>query len=113
MGCFSSKKLAKIHNVGFDLMDTDGDNKVSKDEIDIVAQYLYQFAVFQSKERHTNLVDTKPIDYLYQVIDKKVGTILKRRDFNRFAYIIPTERWQTELLPALRRNEIARLQRGV
>lgn len=67
----------------------------------------------QSKERHTNLVDTKPIDYLYQVIDKKVGTILKRRDFNRFAYIIPTERWQTELLPALRRNEIARLQRGV
>lgn len=92
MGCFSSKKLAKIHNVGFDLMDTDGDNKVSKDEIDIVAQYLYQFAVLQSKERHTNLVDTKPIDYLYQVIDKKVGTILKRRDFNRFAYIIPTER---------------------
>ena len=66
-----------------------------------------------SSESPTQRVGTAPIDYLYQVIDKKVGSKLKRRDFNRFAYIIPYERWQTELLPALRRNEINRLQQSV
>ena len=110
MGCTSSKKLVKIHNTGFDLMDSDGDHKVSKEEIDIVASYLHRFAIMQSEARHLELKNTKPIDYLYQVVDKKVGSNLKRKDFNRFAYIIPPERWQTELLPALRRREIKRLQ---
>tara|TARA_B100001027_G_C16165785_1_gene284664 strand:+ start:249 stop:590 length:342 start_codon:yes stop_codon:yes gene_type:complete len=113
MGCFSSKKLVKIHNAGFDLMDSDGDHKVSKEEIGVVATYLHNFAVMQSKARHTELINTKPMDYLYQVVDKKVGSKLKRRDFNRFAYIIPQERWQTELLPALRRKEINRLRQVV
>jgi len=110
MGCFNSKKLVKIHNTGFDLMDSDGDHKVSKEEIGMVATYLHRFAVMQSQARHVELENTKPLDYLYQVIDKKVGSSLKRKDFNRFAYMIPTERWQTELLPALRRHEINRLQ---
>tara|TARA_B100000780_G_C21047241_1_gene420418 strand:+ start:666 stop:1007 length:342 start_codon:yes stop_codon:yes gene_type:complete len=110
MGCTSSKKLAKIHNTGFDLMDTDGDHKVSREEIAIVAKYFHNFSVIQSKARHSNLVNTNPIDYLYQVVDKPVNSKLKRKDFNKFAYIIPTERWQNELLPALRRNEINRLK---
>ena len=113
MGCFSSKKLAKIHNAGFDLMDADGDHKVSKEEVEMVATYLHRFAVMQSQARHSDLVNTTPIDYLYKVVDKKVGSKLKRRDFNTFAYIIPAERWQTELLPALRRHEISRLQKAV
>jgi len=110
MGCASSKKLAKIHNTGFDLMDTDGDHKVSKEEIEIVAQYFHRFSVLQSQTRHTELVATGSVDYLYKVIDKKVGSNLKRKDFNKFAYIIPAERWQNELLPALRNNEINRLK---
>ena len=111
MGCKSSKKLVQVHNAGFDLMDADGDHKVSKEEIEMVATYFHRFAVMQSQARHSDLVNTKPIDYLYKVVDKKVGSKLKRRDFNTFAYIIPAERWQTELLPALRRNEISRLQK--
>lgn len=113
MGCLQSKKLKKVHNAGFDLMDTDGDHKVSKEEIGIVATYLHRFAIMQSQARHTELENTKPLDYLYQVVDKSVGSQLKRRDFNRFAYMIPLERWQTELLPALRRHEIERLQKSV
>ena len=91
-------------------MDTDGDHKVSREEIAIVAKYFHNFSVIQSKARHSNLVNTNPIDYLYQVVDKPVNSKLKRKDFNKFAYIIPTERWQNELLPALRRNEIDRLR---
>ncbi len=113
MGCFSSKKLVKIHNAGFDLMDADGDHKVSKEEVEMVANYFHRFAIMQSQARHSELVNTSPIDHLYKVVDKKVGSKLKRRDFNLFAYIIPAERWQTELLPALRRNEISRLQKSV
>ena len=113
MGCFSSKKRTKIHNAGFDLMDTDGDHKVSKVEIELVATYLHRFAVMQSQARHTDLVSMKPLEYLYQVVDKPVGSKLKRKHFNRFAYMIPIERWQTELLPALRRKEIQRLTQEV
>ena len=113
MGCFPSKKITKVHNAGFDLIDSDGDHKVSKEEIAMVATYLHRFAVMQSQARHSTLVNKEPINYLYEVVDKKVGSKLKRRDFNRFAYIIPYERWQTELLPALRRNEITRLQQSV
>ena len=111
MGCKSSKKLVKVHNAGFDFMDADGDHKVSKDEIEVVAQYFHNFSILQSKTRHTNLVNTKPIDYLYQVVDKPSGSKLKRKDFNKFAFIIPTEKWKNELLPALRNHEICRLQR--
>ena len=74
MGCTSSKKLSKIHNTGFDLMDTDGDHKVSKEEIEIVAQYFHRFSVLQSQTRHAELVATGSVDYLYKVIDKKRGS---------------------------------------
>ena len=113
MGCFSSKKRTKIHNAGFDLMDTDGDHKVSKAEIELVATYLHRFAIMQSQARHTDLVNMKPMQYLYQVVDKPIGSKLKRKHFNRFAYMITIERWQTELLPALRRKEIQRLTQEV
>lgn len=111
MGCKSSKKLVQVHNTGFDFMDADGDHKVSKEEITVVAQYFHNFSILQSKERHEQLVNTKPIDYLYQFVGKPVGSKLRRRDFNKFAFIIPADKWQSELLPALRNNEISRLQK--
>ena len=33
MGCKLSKTTRKVHNMGFDLIDSDGDHKVSNDEL--------------------------------------------------------------------------------
>ena len=109
MGCGQSK-VKKVHNAGFDLLDSDGDNKVSQKELEIIAQYLHTYQVNRSVEAHNRLANTAPIDYLYEVVDKDKNSILKRKDFNKIAYIIPYGKWQRELLPALRRKEIERLR---
>lgn len=108
MGCGVSK-VKKVHNAGFDLLDSDGDNRVSQNEIEIIAAYLHTYQVNRSAEQHNRLANMSSIDYLYEVVDKDKNSKLKRKDFNKIAYIIPYGKWQRELLPALRRKEIERL----
>lgn len=109
MGCRNSK-VVKVHNRGFDLIDGDGDQKVSKEELDLVAAYLHRYKVNCSAIAHRNLEATPPVTYFYEVVDKKQGSKLVRSDFNKIAYMIPREKWEGELLPILRRREIERLQ---
>lgn len=109
MGCGVSK-VKKVHNAGFDLLDSDGDNKVSQKEMEIIATYLHTYQVNRSIEAHNRLANTSSIDYLYEVVGKEKNSKLKRRDFNKIAYIIPYGKWQQELLPALRMKEIERLR---
>ena len=109
MGCGVSK-TRKVYNEAFDLLDTDGDCKVSKQEAEIIATYLHQYMINQSALEHNRLSTMEPIDYLYAVIDKKNGSDLKRTDFNKIAYMIPRNKWSGELLPVLRSAEISRLR---
>tara|TARA_Y100000591_G_C21836829_1_gene703059 strand:+ start:1302 stop:1643 length:342 start_codon:yes stop_codon:yes gene_type:complete len=109
MGCGPSKEK-RVHNVGFDLLDSDGDNKVSKEEVELVATYLHRFQVNCSAQEHNRLANMNSLDYLYEVVGRNKGDKLKRCDFNKIAYIIPYSKWKGELLPALRRSEIDRLR---
>ena len=109
MGCGASK-TRKVHNQAFDLLDADGDCKVSKEEAEIVATYLHRYMINLSALEHNRLSTMKPIDYLYAVIDKRHGSDLKRTDFNKIAYMIPRNKWSGELLPVLRSAEISRLR---
>ena len=111
MGCKNSKKVRQVHNHGFDLIDTDGDHKVGKQELEIVSTYLHRYMVNRSAEDHNVLVNTEPIKYLYQIVDKEENSTLTRKDFNKVAYVIPSSKWQNELLPILRKNEIERLKK--
>ena len=47
MGCGASK-TKKVHNQAFDLLDADGDCKVSKEEAEFVATYLHRYMINQS-----------------------------------------------------------------
>ena len=109
MGCGPSKEK-RVHNVGFDLLDSDGDNKVSKEEVELVATYLHRYMINQSALEHNRLSTMKPMDYLYGVIDKRNGSDLRRTDFNRMAFMIPRNKWVGEVLPVLRSAEISRLR---
>ena len=76
MGCGASK-TRKVHNQAFDLLDADGDCKVSKEEAEIVC-YLntIRYMINLSALEHNRLSTMKPIDYLY-VFHKSTVGILK------------------------------------
>ena len=109
MGCFQSKKLVKIHNNAFDLIDSDGDNKLSNKEIDTIAKFIHCFHVERSLLAHNNLSAKNPNDYIYELIGKSKDSKIKRKDFNKMVKGIPITLWNSKILPALRKKEIARL----
>ena len=43
MGCFQSKAMLEIHNTAFDLVDSDGDNKLSKKELETIANLIHTY----------------------------------------------------------------------
>jgi len=109
MGCRNTK-MAKVHNQAFDLIDADGDHKVTKIELDCIADYIHAYHVQQSAIAHNKLSSTKPEDYLFEILGKSKSSKLKRRDFNILVYGIPPTLWNTKILPALRSTEINRLR---
>lgn len=110
MGICRSKKMVRVHNQAFDLIDSDGDHKVTKDELDVIADYIHAYHVEQSAYAHNKLATTKPEEYLFQLLGKSVKSKLKRKDFNVLVAGIPPTLWHTRILPALRSTEIARLR---
>lgn len=110
MGLCKSKKMVRIHNNAFDLVDADGDQKVDKKEINLIADYIHEYHVKQSAIAHNILAKTTPVEYIYQLLDKSKNSKLKRTDFNILTTGIPPTLWNTKILPALRQSEISRLE---
>ena len=109
MGCFQSKKMVKIHNNAFDLIDSDGDNKLSNKEIDTIAKFIHEYHVKRSLMIHNNLCSTNPNNYVYELIGKSKNSKIKRKDFDKMVKGIPITLWDSTILPALRKKEIQRL----
>ena len=110
MGLCKSKKMVRIHNNAFDLVDADGDHKVDSKEINLIADFIHEYHVKQSAIAHNILAKTAPVDYIYQLLDKSKNSKLKRKDFNVLTAGIPPTLWNTKILPALRQREISRLE---
>jgi hypothetical protein len=109
MGCRNTK-MVKVHNHAFDLIDADGDHKVTKAELDCIADYIHAYHVQQSAIAHNKLATTMPEDYLFEILGKSKTSKLKRKDFNILVSGIPPTLWNTKILPALRSTEINRLR---
>ena len=105
-----SKKIAAIHNNAFDLVDADGDNKVTKKELDVIADYIHTYHITQSVNMHNKLANTNPEEFLFQLLGKSSKSTLKKKDFKKLIIGIPPVLWNTKILPALRSNEIERLE---
>ena len=102
--CF--KKKNQVSNHIFDLMDIDGDNAVKGDELRIVAGYLHR-AALATATQHVHLLEaTDAVAYVHQLTGKKT---LKISDFRKLQHHVPASVWQNQVLPELRKNEIARL----
>ena len=82
MGTCRSKKMVRVHNQAFDLIDADGDHKVTQQELDVIADYIHAYHVQQSAMAHNKLATTKPEDYLYELLGKSRKSKLRRCHFN-------------------------------
>ena len=110
--CFgkSSNDIKKVHTRAYDLIDSDGDNVLSEQEIKYISSLIHREHVKSSSVSHNNLTQMKEQNYVYYVLGKNKGSKLKRKDFNKIAFSVSPTVWKTILLPALREKEIDRLR---
>jgi len=112
MGCFQTKKNAvKVYNSVWDLLDSDGDAKVSSQELDTVSKIIHSYQIECCQNSLNQLKLRNPTEYVLTVIGKKEKDLLTRKDFKKIAPLLPHTKWHTEILPVLRDLEIQRLTR--
>ena len=109
MGLCGSKKIAAIHNIAFDLVDADGDNRVTKKELDVIADYIHTYHITQSATMHNKLVNTNSEEFLFQLLGKSSKSKLKKKDFKKLIVGIP-QYYGILRYFSLRSNEIERLE---
>ena len=112
MGCFPSTKakvIAQTYNAVWDLLDDNGDEQVSSEELDKISTIIHSHQVEQCTISLDLLRKQDPTDYTLSIVSKKKGDIMKRSDFKRLATTIPHATWHGRVLPVLREGEISRL----
>ena len=103
-------KVKQVQDLSFDLIDDNGDQKISKKESTKIASMIHQQHISQSESALNKLKLQDPNKYLYKIIDKKHGSNLNKSDFKKVACTVPTSVWIQQILPVLRQQEIDRLQ---
>jgi len=105
MNCFGKKD--KVSQEIFDLMDADGDQKVSAEELRFVAGVVHNHAVLKARAELHSLESSDSIEHLQRVLGKKT---LRLRDIVKIKYMVPTDVWQYQLTAGLKKLEIERLR---
>ena len=110
MNCFGSKKVTVLKNEIFDLMDTNGDNKLSKEELGIVAKHIWNHDILQAKNYVTKLQVRDPVDHVHLLLNTKNAT---KSHLKSLYGRLPHEKWADEVLPEMQRAELGRLKKVV
>jgi len=108
--CRNKKVTKMVHSNAFDLIDTDGDYKLSEEEIRSVSKVIHSHHLAIQQEYLDKLKMNDGTEYVYNLLGKKLGDKLTKKDFKRLACSISTETWIQQILPVLREKEITRLQ---
>ena len=110
MNCFGNKKVNVIKNEIFDLMDTNGDDKLSKEELGIVARHIWQADIQSAQNYVTQLQTRDPVDHLHLLLSTKKPT---KSHLKSLYGRLPHSKWADEVLPELQREELKRLNKVV
>ena len=105
--CFGNKKKVQVQNEIFDLMDQDGDNKITLAELQIVAKYVHAADVQRAKSYWETLKLTQPVDHVTKIVGTK--NVYKRHLKEMYPRVQP-DVWCNNILPDLKRAEINRLK---
>lgn len=110
MNCFGSKKINILKNEIFDLMDTNGDDNLSKEELGIVSRHIWEHDIQQAKNYVTKLQVRDPVDHLHLLLNTKKPS---KKHLKSLYGRLPHDKWADEVLPELQRSELKRLNRVV
>lgn len=112
MGCFVSKKKKQVqatyHQI-WDLLDSNGDSKVSPEELDAISKIVHNYKVEQCKIACELLRQTDATCYTLSLVGKRKGDALMKKHLKILAAALPFEIWHNRVLPLLREKEITRL----
>lgn len=108
--CKNAKVKKQVHANAFDLIDTDGDYKLSADEIKNVSKIIHEHHSAIQQQYLDKLKSGDCTEYVYNLLGKKMNSKLTKNDFKILACSISTEIWIQKILPLLRDKEITRLQ---
>lgn len=108
--CKNAKVKKQVHSNAFDLIDTDGDYKLSVEEIENVSKIIHEHHTALQQQYLDTLKMNDGTQYVYNLLEKKMGSTLTKKDFKKLACSISTEVWIQKILPLLRVKEITRLQ---
>ena len=110
MNCFNNKKINVVKNEIFDLMDTNGDDKLSKEELGIVAKHIWTADIQSAKNYVTQLQVRDPVDHVHLLLNTKKATKSHLKNlYGRLSH----DKWRDEVLPELQRAELKRLNKVV
>ena len=112
MGCFISKKKKQVqatyHQI-WDLLDSNGDSKVSPTELEAISKIVHNYKIEQCKTACELLRQTDATLYTLSLVGKSKGDVIQKKHLKILAAAIPFEIWHNRVLPLLRGNEITRL----
>ena len=110
MNCFGNKKVNILKNEIFDLMDTNGDDKLSKEELGIVSRHIWEHDIQQAENYVTQLQTRDPVDHLHLLLSTKNPS---KKHLKSLYGRLPHDKWKDEVLPEMQRAELQRLNRVV
>ena len=102
MGSGISKPKKNLHDTAFKLLDKNNDEKIYKNEINLLANWFHTNSVINSAQKHTILINKEPEKFLYEKLDIMYGKPLDKKLFNKLACMIPDKEWESQLLPILK-----------
>tara|TARA_S200000501_G_scaffold93697_1_gene87040 strand:+ start:90 stop:458 length:369 start_codon:yes stop_codon:yes gene_type:complete len=108
--CKNAKVRKQVHTNAFDLIDSDGDYKLSAEEIQSVSKIIHEHHTSLQQQYLDKLKLNDGTEYIYNLLNKKMNSTLTKKDFKKLAFSISTEVWIQQILPLLRKKEITRLQ---
>ncbi len=105
MNCFKSS-VKPVQNEIFDLMDMDGDDMVSKDELSVVSRYVLDADIERARVYLESLKVREPVKHVTGLL----GTQKVYKKHLKVLYPkLHHDVWVEQVLPALRKKELERL----
>ena len=105
MNCFKSS-VKPVQNEIFDLMDMDGDNIITKDELSVVSRYVLDADMERARVYLEGLRAREPVKYV-------IGLLGTQKVYKRHLKVLYPKLhhdvWVEQVLPALRKKELERL----
>lgn len=93
----------------WDLLDSNGDSKVSPEELNAISKIVHNYKVEQCKTACELLRQTDATLYTLSLVGKSKGDTIMKKHLKILAAALPFEIWHNRVLPLLREKEITRL----